>query len=75
MARQREQYVQRNPVYNHVLISRIEREKANKIAAAAATRTPRIAGAASGVAMTPRSKGIGAGARSGATPRRRGGGI
>jgi hypothetical protein len=28
-----------------------------------------------GVSATPRSKGIGAGARTGATPRRKGGGI
>jgi pre-mRNA-splicing factor ATP-dependent RNA helicase DHX38/PRP16 len=52
---------------------RIERDKADKIRLEAIAKTPRIANLAA--ASTPRSAGIGAGARSSATPRRRGGGI
>ncbi|ORX37812.1 P-loop containing nucleoside triphosphate hydrolase protein [Kockovaella imperatae] len=54
----------------------IERSKAEKIRSEAITRTPRIGGVGGGTtAMTPRRAGIGAGVRSSATPRRRGGGI
>jgi pre-mRNA-splicing factor ATP-dependent RNA helicase DHX38/PRP16 len=52
---------------------RIERAKADAIKQEAVTRTPRIGGIVT--AATPRSAGIGAGIRSSATPRRRGGGI
>ncbi|KAK4688722.1 pre-mRNA-splicing factor ATP-dependent RNA helicase DHX38/PRP16, partial [Tremellales sp. Uapishka_1] len=52
----------------------IERGKAEKIRLEAVSKTPRVGGLPT-VAYTPRSAGIGAGARSSATPRRRGGGI
>jgi pre-mRNA-splicing factor ATP-dependent RNA helicase DHX38/PRP16 len=74
MARQREECVQRPPgAHRRELTSSIERAKAEQIQQEATGRTPRIGG----VASTPRSvrAGIGAGARTSATPRRRGGGI
>lgn len=55
---------------------RIERAKAKKEQDAIIARTPKIGGTPSGgVGATPRRAGIGAGVRSSATPRRRGGGI
>ncbi|KAI9639032.1 putative RNA helicase [Dioszegia hungarica] len=51
----------------------IERAKTKALQAETVSRTPRIGGVAA--PQTPRSAGIGAGVRSSATPRRRGGGI